>query len=459
MKYWLLFFSLFTLSFCFAQNPVIDSLFKKIKTAQPDTSTAHDLVILCDEFSNMGMYDSAIAYGEKAIEMSKNIESKTIDQKSKYSAKRSHANALNNIGLALANLSEYNKALEKYFESLKIREKMGEKRGIAGSYNNIGNIYLYQKQNKKALGYYQDALKVNQSINNKKWMAINYNNIGFVYADEKQWDKALENFLIALKINEELKDDIGLSVSHINLADYYRHKASADSKINDVLSRQDLKKSSEYYDQALKFYQQYGYQDAICTTYNSLGILSMQMNKTSEALSYLQKGMSIAREIGDNDALMTSYEQITDIYSEQKDFENAFRFNKLAGAIKDSIYNNVNSKQIAEMSAKYESAKKQEQITLLKKDQEISSKDFEKQKVIRNAFIAGSLLLLLFGGYIYSRFKKSQKQKNIIEFQKHMVESKQKEIIDSIEYAKRIQFSLLPTEQYIDNNLKRLKKS
>ena len=43
-----------------------------------------------------------------------------------------------------------------------------------------------------------------------------------------------------------------------------------------------------------------------------------------------------------------------------------------------------------------------------------------------------------------------------VETQKQKVEEKQKEILDSIQYAKRIQVSLLPTEKYIDKTLKRL---
>jgi len=42
--------------------------------------------------------------------------------------------------------------------------------------------------------------------------------------------------------------------------------------------------------------------------------------------------------------------------------------------------------------------------------------------------------------------------------QKELVEEKQKEILDSIRYAKRIQQSLLPTESYIDRILGRFKK-
>ncbi len=46
-----------------------------------------------------------------------------------------------------------------------------------------------------------------------------------------------------------------------------------------------------------------------------------------------------------------------------------------------------------------------------------------------------------------------------IEIQHEKLEEKQKEIIDSIRYARRIQSSLMPTEKYIESSLTRLSKS
>ncbi len=71
----------------------------------------------------------------------------------------------------------------------------------------------------------------------------------------------------------------------------------------------------------------------------------------------------------------------------------------------------------------------------------------------------------MFAGYIFLTLSTTKEQKKIIElkneeteFQKQIIEEKNKNIIDSIEYAKRIQQSLLPTEKYIDKNIKRLHK-
>jgi hypothetical protein len=109
----------------------------------------------------------------------------------------------------------------------------------------------------------------------------------------------------------------------------------------------------------------------------------------------------------------------------------------------------------------------------LENQQTLAEEKNHKQKIILSFVIGSLLLVLLFAGSVFRslRITKSQKntieaQKNIVELQKQkveeqklLVEEKQKEIIDSITYARRIQQSLLPSQKYIDKNMKRLKNS
>jgi spermidine synthase len=56
------------------------------------------------------------------------------------------------------------------------------------------------------------------------------------------------------------------------------------------------------------------------------------------------------------------------------------------------------------------------------------------------------MLVLVFAFFIYRSLK-------VTRHQKHIIEEKQKEILDSIYYAKRIQTSLLPTQKYLEKHL------
>jgi len=115
-----------------------------------------------------------------------------------------------------------------------------------------------------------------------------------------------------------------------------------------------------------------------------------------------------------------------------------------------------------EAKTKIESEQKN---TLLKQqtEQKLAEKELSKQKIVRNISLAGVSLLLAFLFFIFNSLQKNIRQKKVIsekhsevEEQKRVIEEKQKDIIDSITYARRIQLSLLPTEKYIDKSISKL---
>ena len=78
--------------------------------------------------------------------------------------------------------------------------------------------------------------------------------------------------------------------------------------------------------------------------------------------------------------------------------------------------------------------------------QTIADEKSRKQYIITWSVVVGLLLVIIFSLFVFQSLKTTRSQKIIIE-------EKQKDIIDSIRYAKRIQTSLLPTEKYIDKIL------
>jgi uncharacterized membrane protein YvbJ len=86
------------------------------------------------------------------------------------------------------------------------------------------------------------------------------------------------------------------------------------------------------------------------------------------------------------------------------------------------------------------------------------AKEKEKiQMIIAWSSVIVLILVIAFAILISNRLKVTRRQKSEIERQKVVIEDKQKEILDSLHYAKRIQNSLLSNEKYIDRILKKLK--
>jgi serine phosphatase RsbU (regulator of sigma subunit) len=123
--------------------------------------------------------------------------------------------------------------------------------------------------------------------------------------------------------------------------------------------------------------------------------------------------------------------------------------------------------KVAELADRIESEKKQREIELLKKDQELfdakmAAKESEISalgKIIGFA-VLGLLVIIVFAIILYNSNVERKKANKLLSLQKQEIEHKnillehqKKEITDSINYAKRIQNSLLPAESTIKNKL------
>jgi hypothetical protein len=129
--------------------------------------------------------------------------------------------------------------------------------------------------------------------------------------------------------------------------------------------------------------------------------------------------------------------------------------------MQDSLNMESNKKASIESQLKYEYEKKAVADSVrVVEEKKVVAAQLKQKRTQRYALYGGLGLMALFALFMVNRFRITSKQKNIIseqkklvEAQKSIVEEKQKEVLDSIHYAKRIQRSLLPQEKYIEKIL------
>ncbi|NNM94785.1 MAG: SpoIIE family protein phosphatase [Bacteroidia bacterium] len=90
----------------------------------------------------------------------------------------------------------------------------------------------------------------------------------------------------------------------------------------------------------------------------------------------------------------------------------------------------------------------------------LAEQDKKRQEIIRDFFIAGFVLAAALAFFIFRSYRQKQRdndtitmQKAEVEQQKQIVEEKNKNIVDSMNYAKRIQTALLKDEERISMHL------
>jgi serine phosphatase RsbU (regulator of sigma subunit)/Tfp pilus assembly protein PilF len=402
-------------------------------------------------YHDKGSYDTAIVYYLKSLETAKEVN-----------FKKGISRSYNNLGRVYYDKGSYEESIDSYLKSLIILEELGDKRNISACYNNIALVHMDQGSYDKAIEYLRKALAINKELGNKRAMSISHLNMANIYNKQMSFDQAIESYNMALKIFEDLDDTRGISECCHNLGETYQQKGSYELAV-------------KYFLKALDIYEKNGDKKGIATLDINLAKLnislagSMEISKgqrlkyLNQAVVYGNKSFEYASEMRllptIRDAasiLMTAYNLLG---NKIKALENA----GIIITTQDSMFTEDKTRAIQEMSARYETEKKQQQIELQKSQLLAKDAKIKQQKTFRNALIGGLgafILIIIIITYAYKQKRKDNKKileqnEKILNAneelkQLNVTTNRQKdEIVSSILYAQRIQSAILPPDTYI----------
>ena len=365
---------------------------------------------LCQAYFYLGDYSQALVYGEKSLDLAGkmnyrrgvgvalNIISVIYNQKGDYAKSREYslqafdifrdlgdkrvmASALTNIGISFDMQGNYEKALDYYLKSLKIKEEIGDKENIARSLNNIGVVLNILGHRKDALEYYSRALLIKEEQGDRMGIATLYNNIGNIHEDGKDYPLALDYFRKALAIHRELDNRSGIAGALHNIG------------VLEALTG-NYRQALANFQQALALREQLGEKDRIAQTLIELGKAFHQLRRYDRALQAFTRALALAGEMETQEYLQDGSLALSATYEAQQDYAQALKYYKDYKQAADKIYNTESSKKIAELQAKFDSEKQEQEILLLKKNYEIQQLKLNRQKILRNVMIAAFILVI-----------------------------------------------------------------
>ena len=364
-----------------AQKNRIDSLQTLLKKDKEDTSKVNHLNYLGWELMNSSP-DTAMIIIRQSLSLSEKLQ-----------WKKGMASSLGMLGVYYYHKANYPEALEYYLKALRVAEELGDKNLIARHLCNIGNVYYGQGDYPKTLDYYFKALKMTEELGNKQYQANNIGNIGSVYMSQKDYPKALEYNLKALKLHEELGtiNDLAIDLGNIGI-------------IYGFLS--DHTKALDYQLRSLKMMEELGDKYGIARSMGNIGKLYTLTGKFKEAEVYLTKAIALDDSIGAMDDLRQFEESLSQLYDTTSRYKLALEYYKKAMALEDTLFNQEKNDEITRKEMNYEFDKK-EVATKAENEKQLAVADVEikKQKLQKNFFIAGIVLLLLLSFFVYTNFK------------------------------------------------------
>lgn len=459
---------------------------EKALESQPSEKVKQSLLkSLAEAFANIGY-----VYGKKGdIEKQIKYYHKGLEIYEVIGNKEGIANSLNSIGNKYYNQGDFTKAMDYWTRSLKIREEIGDKEGMASSYTSLGASSYNQGNIPVALEYHHKSLKIREETNNKKGIANSLNHIGGIYKKQGDIPKTLEYLKKSLKILEEIGDKNGIALSLNNFGIIYKNlddipraltyfqrslkifeeagnKRGIALSLNNlglIYSKQkDITKALEYYNKSLKIREELDDKKGMATSLNSIGAAYFEIDNVNKARTYTQRSIKLAQGLGYPTSIKEAAELLSKIEKKKGNYKESLKMYELYITMRDSISSEENQKATIEQEAKY-TYEKQKAIDDAENEKLMAIEQEEKQRqsIIIYAAIGLSGLLVVFLVFVFNRLRVTRKQKLVIEEQKeevelahHQLEEKSNEILDSINYAKRIQSAILPPENIVKENLK-----
>lgn len=394
--------------------------------------------------------DKAIKYYEQSLVCYKKVKEK-----------QGEAAIYNNLGNIYKEKGDFVKAIDFYVLSMQIDEKLKNKLGVATCMNNIGILYAAQEKFDIAIGYYKKAIKLRKEVGDREGLANPLNNIGNILESKKDYFGAIDYYNRSLIIEKENKSTLGEVTSLSNIAGVYKALGQENSK-NKKLSKKYLEKSFKLSSDVIAKSKNLGDNSIIATAYLNLATLKEIEGDSKTAIEYAQKALKISEENGSVRYIRDAAEVLYLSYKKKGDTEQTLKMFETFIQMRDSIMSEENKDEIIRQEYKYEYERQAAADSVMQaKEKEVTNAQLHQEKTQRFALYGGLFLVLVFAGFIFNRYKVTIKQKEIISLkeqetqrQKTLLEIKNKEITDSITYAKRIQAAILPPAKIVKEYLK-----
>ncbi|HZY82595.1 MAG TPA: tetratricopeptide repeat protein [Cyclobacteriaceae bacterium] len=436
-----------------AQNNNIDSLKTVLATATGDQRIRANIE-LCWEYRFVNA-DSARQYGMRGLDLARQVGNESLE-----------VEALNNIGVTYEAQGEYNDALRYQMSALELRRKLGDEIKTANTLNNIGIIHDERGDFKEALDYYFQARRIYEKAGDKEKIAMTSSNIGIVLKGRKDFKQAASYYRNAMTIYQELGKKFGVAACYANLGSAYYYVPMYDSSLYysleatkafeelniqqflpttlgnagmafDKLGRK--KESKEYLLRAISLHEKYDNKKDLSFALRYLSGVHRGENNLAEAEKTATRALDMATKINARQQMLEAHQELSKIYEAQGKFAKALEEFREYDIVKDTLFEEQKTKQIAELQTRYETEKKESEIRFLRQENEL-----QDSRNDRNTALVGALILLVTGLVLFGfmvRNRMALKQKAELEETKASLREAQLAAVITSQEAERKRFA------------------
>ncbi len=370
----------------------------------------------------------------------------------------------------------YYMAMENYLAAYTLYRELDTKRDMAYALLTIGRTYFIQNVEEVALSYYMQSESIFEEINDRAGQARAKNNIGSVNLAMYQYDKAEINFDEALKISLETKDPqliaetykflamlydqneeyeeeekmLEQAITHFRIAGSKKDIANTYFSMGEMLYHTENYPSAyANYQKAYNLFEELDLYHEIATVLNRQGRITFMEGKYYVAQQMAQTSLSMSEM---NEWLTPKAEALlllSDITSKLGKTDSAYALLLRFTHVQDSVFEAKKAESFSELQVSISTKEKEKELAL-------AEEKINRNKLIITIFVIIGIMGVVFMVNIIKNNRKTnqinkqlQIQNDEINHQKAEIERQNHDIKSSINYAARIQSSMLPGTDFI----------
>jgi serine phosphatase RsbU (regulator of sigma subunit) len=419
-------------AFCVcAQNRTVDSLLQLARTSNDTTK-----VLLISRSANLLTRNDPAKgeiYGDSALRLAK-----------KLNYPNGIAAGYNALAYAQNTIGKYDAAIQNLLNAIDEYTKINHRKGLMQTYNTLANSYLGLKDYQKAYkNYYKCFELANTEPLYKHMIAISSVGLGNVLIEEKKYEQAISYFKTAEKefINEDLTLNAAYCRGMVGEA-YYRDGKYEEAEKNILTAIPVFEKENDEYALGLNLF--------------NLGSIELARNNFDKAIKYLRRSFELNLKRNAWDNIQENAFLLSEVYEKKSNASDALKYYKVYMQYKDSVINKERNKAIADAESKYESEKKEQELLLKGLELEKSELKVSQRNNLIYVFASAILLFTILLFFVYRGLIQKKKANTLlqnkndeIEKQKAIIEEKNKDITDSINYSRHIQQAIIPSAKKV----------
>lgn len=371
-------------------------------------------------------YDQNISKAKEILELVKNISSpedsikitlvnglELIKNYKEKEAQNLYANLLGELSWYEYIKSNYSKAIEIEIKALKIAEKTKDKNLLSNSNLRLGNYYA------KIGGEYSDLGSGKERLAFQKMASYHLkeaSKLTEMTKDSKLYLKSLaslSNFYLSTKKLDSSKLYSNLILDKAEKDDY-KNRAQALNYLGIISYEEKKFNEAEYFfKKSISEGEKATSSLSLLSAKGNLANVYMEQKKYSLAKKNLFELIQLNSKSNRIQNISKNYNTLYEIYKAEKKYDSAVVSFELYNKYKDSVLDENHKNLINELNIKYESEKKDNEITILKQKEKIQTFELEKQKQLATFSIIGLIVLFAVALIVFLYQKKINTIQNL----------------------------------------------